>query len=183
MALVRSRVAGLVLIVAPLGSLASDLAPSEDAGLLGFWARVLVLCAWLPAMQSLEHFLKRRSEIGSLALVGLATLGIVGRLLALVLRTTAAPGEYGGRLQLSAAWLASLFPLALLGCGLGFLRWRCAPPLSGFVLALGGLLATWHALAPVRGLPLLANACMAFACGRIGLGLLRDPRAWEPSSL
>ena len=100
-----------------------------------------------------------------------------------MLQTASAPGHGDERLPLWAGWLALLFPLALLGFGLGFLRWRCAPALSGVLLALGGFLATWQALAPSHGLPLFADACVVLACGWIGLRLLRDPQAWVKAAL
>lgn len=181
--LVRGKVAGLLLILTPIGSLASEAFPPEAGGRLGFLGRVLVLSAWLPAAQGLEHFLKRRSELVSLAVVGLATLGIVARLLALALATNPA---LDAEWKLAADWTAragALFPLGLLVCGLGFRRWRCVPPLFGVLLALGGLIGTWHAIAPQRGLPLLSNLCIAGACGWIGWKLVQHPKAWENAEL
>jgi hypothetical protein len=182
-ALARGRVAAVSLIAASVGSAALEAASLDGDAAPSVWLELVTTLAWLPAVQGIEHFLKRGSELWSLVLSGLATVGVVGRTIEIATETAAVPSETGQRLHEIAGSTTDLLPLAVGLMGIGLWRCRRAPAWVSILLASGGALGLIGAHVGGHALELVASSTLALPCAWIAQRVLTNPGTWGNAEL
>jgi hypothetical protein len=182
-ALLRGRVAAIALIVASAGSLALDASFAASGAPPSVWLRLGATAAWIPAIEAIEHFLKRKSEIGSLVLSGLGTIGVLGGLIAIAMSVGSVDLDSGRSLRAAAEWTSRLLPLALGTMGLALLRFAAAPPRVCVALLIGGIGLAASECVGGHALSLPSNSAIAIACGWIAVRVLREPDSWRSAAL
>ncbi len=176
---IRRRIAASFLLIAPLAQLGADAADAfggRDAK-LSFVA--LTLVAWIPALQALEHFLKRRAELASLVASGLGFVGLLAsaaNAMSGEVRSDDAPHSI-----VRAA--TSLFSIALVSFGAGYFRFGIGPLAAAFALCFGALLSLAAPFVANASIGVLGHVLVLAACSAIALRILAKPSAWSDGEL
>jgi hypothetical protein len=177
--LLRARFAALTLIGASGSQLVASLAAWSGHYSPAIFVAVLGTLGWLPALHGLEHFLKRRTERLSFALLAAGTLGVIAIVCASSRASALPPGaapiwpwDWIGRAR-------ALLPLSLAGFGAGLAAHCLLPPLAASALAVGSLVQAlnWAGLLALP--PAVDQALVFIGATWLGARLLIDPEGWR----
>jgi hypothetical protein len=177
----RGRVAAIALLASSAGSLslgawmaATERAPSP-------WLRFFATAAWIPAVEGIAHFLKRKLELESLVLSGLATIGVLGAAVALGAESGSSRGQ--SSLYETARWIPHLLPLALAATGWAMKRASVGPGWISAALFVGGagsLAASFVGGAALRS---ISDVALLAASTWIAARVLKRPETWSSATL
>jgi hypothetical protein len=177
--LLRARFAALMLIGASGAQLLASGAAAVERYDAAVCVAVLGTLGWLPALHGLEHFLKRRNELLSLAALAAGTIGVIAIVCASARASAEAPGA-------APAWpwtwiLAArvLLPTSLAVFGVALAAQHLLPVWAAAALGAGSVVQALN-WTGVLSLPATVDQALVFLGATwLGARLLLDPEGWR----